>query len=154
MNGHREADAHPAPGRPGPAQVPPVSRVLALRGATQVASNDPHRIVEATGELLRELVVRNALEAADLISIWFTSSPDLTAAYPARAARELGFVDVALMCASEIDVPGGSPRTVRVLVHTHSTRPREAAAHVYLHGAAALRPDLAGRAPADTSEAL
>ncbi len=152
MNGHREVNGHPAPGRPRPAQAPPTSRVLALRGATQVTSNDPHRIVGATTELLRELVVRNALDPADLISIWFTASPDLTAAYPARAAREMGFVDVPLMCASEIDVPGGSPRTVRVLIHTHSTRPRAAAAHVYLHGAAALRPDLVAEAPAATPE--
>lgn len=152
MTRHREANGHAALARPRPTGAPPASRVLALRGATQVDSDDPHRIVRATTELLRELVVRNALDPADLISIWFTASPDLTAAYPARAAREMGFVDVPLMCASEIDVPGGSPRTVRVLIHTHSSRPRAAAAHVYLHGAAALRPDLSAEAPAATSE--
>ncbi|MEV6962857.1 chorismate mutase [Streptomyces sp. NPDC051207] len=121
--------------------------MLALRGATSVESNDPQHIVRGTTELLRELVVRNALDPADLISIWFTASPDLTADYPARAAREMGFTDVPLMCASEIDVPHGSPRTVRVLIHTHSARPRAAASHVYLHGAVALRPDLATAVP-------
>lgn len=145
MNGHSTLR------HPHPTDAPPAARVLALRGATQVASNDPHHIVRATTELLHELVIRNALDPADLISIWFTASPDLTAAYPARAAREMGFVDVPLMCASEIDVPGGSPRTVRVLVHTHSTRPRAAASHVYLHGAASLRPDLATGVPATRS---
>ncbi|MFJ5999587.1 chorismate mutase [Streptomyces sp. NPDC092370] len=125
---------------------------MALRGATQVASNDPLHIVRATTELLREMIIRNALDPADLISIWFTASPDLTAAYPARAAREMGFVDVPLMCASEIDVAGGSPRTVRVLIHTHSTRPRSEAAHVYLYGAATLRPDLVAGAPAARPE--
>ncbi|MBW8738546.1 MAG: chorismate mutase [Streptomyces turgidiscabies] len=121
--------------------------MLALRGATQVDCDDPRLIVSATTELLRELFTRNALDPADLISIWFTASPDLTADYPARAAREMGLVDVPLMCAAEVAVPHGIPRTVRVLAHTHSTRPRSAARHVYLHGAAALRPDLgpAGR---------
>ncbi|MDX3455876.1 chorismate mutase [Streptomyces sp. ME02-8801-2C] len=115
---------------------------MALRGATQVDADEPQRIVAATTELLQELITRNALDPADLISIWFTASPDLTADYPARAAREMGLVDVPLMCAAELAVPHGVPRTVRVLVHTHSIRPRAAAAHVYLHGAAALRPDL------------
>ncbi|MFB6838110.1 chorismate mutase [Streptomyces sp. NPDC056361] len=141
-------NGHPAVEPTGPTAAPPASRVLALRGATQAASNDPDEIVRATTELLREIVTRNALDPADLISIWFTASPDLTAAYPARAAREMGFVDVPLMCASEIDVPGGSPRAVRVLIHTHSSRPRASAAHVYLHGAAALRPDLVAGTPA------
>lgn len=152
MNGHlvtghpRTTDAPPAGEPLTGRQLPPPPRVLALRGATQVDSDDPRLIVSATTELLQELFTRNALDPADLISIWFTASPDLTADYPARAAREMGLVDVPLMCAAELAVPHGIPRTVRVLVHTHSTRSRSAAAHVYLHGAAALRPDLG---PAD-----
>ena len=80
----------------------------------------------------------------DLISAVFTVTADLTTAFPARAARELGWVDVPLLCAVEIPVPDALPRCVRVLLHVHSARPRAAIAHVYLRGAAALRPDLAG----------
>ena len=85
---------------------------------------------------------RNELTADDLISIVFTATPDLTAEFPAYAARLLGLTDVPLLCASEIAVPGALPRTLRLLAHVETERPRANVRHVYLRGATALRTDL------------
>src|SRR5205085_2002489 len=101
-------------------------------------------VLAGTRELLAAMLARNGVRDEDLISVVFTVTPDLTAAFPARAARELGWADVPLLCASEIAVPDALPRCVRVLLHVHSARPRAAIAHVYLRGATVLRPDLAG----------
>ena len=118
--------------------------VRAIRGATTVTADEPGLVLDATREMLQAMLERNAVEDEDLISAVFTVTADLTTAFPARAARELGWVDVPLLCAVEIPVPDALPRCVRVLLHVHSARPRAAIAHVYLRGAAALRPDLAG----------
>ena len=83
------------------------------------------------------------LSADDIISILFTATPDLTAEFPALAARKIGFQDVPLLCASEINVPGALPRVVRLLMHVETGKPRAALQHVYLRGAAALRLDIA-----------
>lgn len=117
--------------------------VRAVRGAIQVDRDDPAEVSAATRELLTEVVRRNELDAADLISIVFTVTRDLTSCFPASAARELGLQDVPLLCATEVDVPGALPRVVRLLAHVQSDRPRSALRHVYLRGAARLRPDLA-----------
>ena len=85
---------------------------------------------------------RNGLGAADLISILFTATPDLTAEFPAYAARQLGLVDVPLMCATEIAVPGALPRVLRLLAHIETDLARDQLRHVYLRGASALRTDL------------
>ena len=114
----------------------------AIRGATVVAENSASSILDASRELLQEIVRANALDPAQLISILFTMTPDLTAEFPAYAARQLGLIDVPLMCASEIDVPGAMPRTLRLLAHVNTDRPRSEIRHVYLRGAAALRTDL------------
>ena len=119
------------------------TQVRAIRGATTVAADEPALVLAATRELLAELLARNAVAHEDLISAVFTVTPDLTAAFPARAARELGWTDVPLLCAAEIPVPDALPRCVRVLLHVHSARARSAIAHAYLHGATVLRPDLA-----------
>ncbi len=116
--------------------------VRALRGATQVAGNSREAILAGTSELLVEVLARNDLNTEDLISVVFTATPDLTAEFPAYAARQLGFTDVPLLCATEIDVPGALPRVLRLLAHVETERPRDALHHVYLHGAAALRRDL------------
>jgi chorismate mutase len=116
--------------------------VHALRGATQVAANDRELLVEATQELVQELMARNGLRADHLISVLFTTTPDLTAEFPAVGARKLGLDDVPLMCAGEIDVPGAMPRIVRLLAHVDVDRPRHELRHIYLRGAGALRPDL------------
>lgn len=116
--------------------------VRALRGATQVGADDREAILEATRELVLAVMSRNEITADDLISIIFTATPDLTADFPAYAARTLGFDDVPLLCATEIAVPGALPRTVRLLAHVDTDRGRSDLHHVYLHGAAALRRDL------------
>ena len=116
--------------------------VRAVRGATQVEQDDRQEILDATTELIRTVLARNGLTQEDLISVLFTVTPDLTSEVPAYAARQLGFVDVPLMCATEIDVPGAMPRVVRLLAHVETDLPRGQITHAYLRGAAALRRDL------------
>jgi chorismate mutase len=117
--------------------------VRAIRGAIQVAANDREAILDGTTELVTEVITRNDLTAGDVISVIFTASPDLTAEFPALAARKIGFHDVPLLCASEIDVPGALPRVVRLLMHVETPKPRSELQHVYLRGATALRLDIA-----------
>jgi chorismate mutase len=117
--------------------------VLAVRGATQVDADERDQILEATAELVTEVMTRNALTTDDVISVIFTVTPDLTAEFPALAARKLGFHEVPLLCASEIDVPHALPRVIRLMAHIETDRPRSAIQHVYLRGATALRVDIA-----------
>jgi chorismate mutase len=119
------------------------STIQAIRGAIQIGTDDADVIVERTARLLGEVIKHNGLSDEDIVSIMFTATPDLTAAFPAAAARRLGLVSVPLMCAAEIAVPGALPRVVRLLAHVRTGRPRSAIRHVYLDGAEALRPDLA-----------
>ncbi|MDQ1733507.1 MAG: chorismate mutase [Pseudonocardiales bacterium] len=116
--------------------------VRAIRGAIQVAENTRDEILDGASELVLAVLKRNGVDTEDLISILFTATPDLTAEFPAYAARQLGLTDVPLMCASEIDVPGAMPRTLRLLAHVNTESPRSEVRHVYLRGAAALRTDL------------
>ena len=120
----------------------------AIRGAIQVDHDDPVEVMEATRLLLREIMEANSLVPDDLVSILFTATPDLRSGFPARAARDLGLTEVPLMCAQELDIDGGLPRTVRVLVTAETPLPRDAVRHVYLGGARALRPDLSDLAGA------
>jgi chorismate mutase len=120
-----------------------VTAVRAVRGAIQVDRDDPAVIAADTTELLREVLRRNGFAVDDFISIVFTMTPDLAGGFPAAAARGLGFVDVPMLCATEIGVPGSMPRVIRLLAHVQTEQPRSAVAHVYLRGAAGLRPDLA-----------
>ena len=117
-------------------------RLVALRGATDVASKDADGIVDATGRLLQELMTRNGVAPEDIVSILFTATPDLTAEFPAAAARALGLADVALMCAAEIAVPGAPAGIVRVLMHLYSERAYSELRPVYLGAARELRSDL------------
>ena len=116
--------------------------VRAVRGAIQVDEDDRDQILDATTELIRAVLERNALTQEDLISVVFTCTPDLTSEFPAYAARQLGFRDVPLMCATEMAVPGSMPRVVRLLAHVETDLPRAEVTHAYLRGAAALRRDL------------
>jgi chorismate mutase len=116
--------------------------VRAVRGATQVDRDDRDELLEATAELVRAVLDRNDLTPGDLISVIFTATPDLTADFPAYAARAMGITDVPFLCATEIAVPGAMPRVVRLLAHVDIDRGREDIRHVYLRGAAALRTDL------------
>jgi chorismate mutase len=117
--------------------------VRAIRGAVQVEADDREAILEGTAELVSEVMARNDLVPDDVISVLFTVTPDLTAEFPALAARKLGFHDVPLLCATEIPVPGALPRVVRLMMHVETSRPRSEVQHVYLRGAAALRLDIA-----------
>jgi len=116
--------------------------VRGLRGATTCEENTPEQITEVTQELLVEMLQRNGVSHDDVISVLFTTTPDLTASFPATAARGVGFGDVPLLCASEINVPGAMPLTVRVLIHAYTERDREELRHVYLRKAFSLRDDL------------
>lgn len=117
--------------------------VRAVRGAVQLTGNDRDEILAGTAELVTEVMSRNELSTEDVISVLFTATPDLVAEFPALAARKLGFQEVPLLCASEIDVPGAMPRVVRLMMHIETSKPRSALQHVYLRGAAALRLDIA-----------
>lgn len=117
--------------------------VRALRGATQVGRDEREDILEGVAELVTELMWRNELVVDDFISVIFTATPDLTAEFPALAARKLGFGEIPLMCAAEIDVPGALSRVIRLLAHVETNRPRAELHHVYLRGATALRQDIA-----------
>lgn len=133
------------------ANPPGTVTVRAVRGATQVACDDPALIEAATTELLGEILRHNQLSDADLISIVFTTTHDLRSAFPAAAARKLGLTDVPMLCTSEIAVPGSLDRAIRILAHVHSPRPRDAIHHVYLGAAAVLRPDLCTPPPGTQS---
>jgi chorismate mutase len=116
--------------------------VRGLRGASTCAANTPEEINEVTQELLLAMLERNGISHDDVISALFTTTPDLTASFPATAARGVGFGDIPLLCASEINVPGAMPLTVRVLLHAYTERARDELRHVYLRNAGSLRDDL------------
>ena len=116
----------------------------ALRGATTVGRDALPDLLDATRELLHTMLARNELDVADIVSIIFTTTRDLSSADPSRAARDLGWERVPLLCMSEIAVPSGLARCVRVLMHVETPRARGRLRAVYLRDATALRPDLAG----------
>lgn len=117
--------------------------IRAIRGATCLQRDDATEMAEAVTELLTELMSRNSMSSADLISVLFTSTPDLHSAFPAAAARGVGLADVPLICAQEIDVTGAMEKVVRVMVHAQTNLQRSEVKHVYLRGAEALRQDIA-----------
>ena len=110
-------------------------RVRGIRGATQIDTDNPEQIVDSVSELLTQMLAVNHIEVEDLISIIFTSTPDLTSEFPAVAARKIGLGNVPLLCSL--------PRVVRVLIHAHLDRQLTEVKHVYLKGASVLRKDLA-----------
>jgi chorismate mutase len=116
-------------------------RLYALRGAISVERNEAPEILEATTELMRTIMERNALRPEQVVSCIFTTTEDLDAEFPARAARAIGFDRVPLLCAREIPVPGSLPRAIRVLIHYYA-EDGDQAKHVYLREARALRTDL------------
>jgi monofunctional chorismate mutase len=117
-------------------------RSHAIRGAISVADNDASQIAAATKELLQEIIARNSLSVSEVVSVLFSATPDLNAAFPAKAARELGWADIPLLCMSEIAVPNAMPRCLRVLLQVELRAPRILDTHVYLKDAVALRPDI------------
>ena len=116
--------------------------VRGIRGAVTASANERDAIVGATGRLLREIVERNSVRVDDIGAIFFTTTPDLTAEFPAAAARELGWSDVPLLCGHEMSVPGRLDKCVRVMMIVNTDVGQSAIRHVYLDGAKALRPDI------------
>ncbi|MFI0981514.1 chorismate mutase [Streptomyces sp. NPDC021093] len=117
--------------------------VRAVRGAVQLERDEAGHMGEQVGALLRAVLERNGLTGDDLISIWFTATPDLRSDFPAAAARGLGIVDVPLICAQELDIDGAMPRVVRILAHVETGLGKPDIQHVYLGATAALRKDIA-----------
>lgn len=116
-------------------------RLWAVRGATRAGANDPEKVIEATKELMRELMDRNGIRPDEMVSCIFTSTHDLNAEFPAAAARKIGLEAVPLLCAQEIDVPGSMRSVIRVLVHYYGP-PDRSPSHTYLGEAQELRSDL------------
>lgn len=116
--------------------------IRGVRGATTVDCNSRRAIMEGTLELLQAMIDSNSIIEDEVASILFTATPGLDAAYPAAAARELGWTRAALMGFQEAQVTGGLQQCVRVLIHWNTDKPMAEIQHVFLHGAVALRPDL------------
>ncbi|MFJ6700519.1 chorismate mutase [Streptomyces sp. NPDC091272] len=117
--------------------------VRAVRGAVQLERDEAGHMAEQVGVLLSAVLERNALTGDDLISIWFTATPDLHSDFPAAAARGLGIVDVPLICAQELDIDGAMESVVRILAHVETGLGKADIQHVYLGATAALRKDIA-----------
>lgn len=118
-----------------------MSTVRAIRGATRLNEDSSAEMTSAVVELLTEMIDGNELAADDLVSIIFTATPDLRCGFPAAAARAMGLLDVPLMCAQELDIPGAMPLVIRVMLHSHTDRDRSQIYHPYLRGTDALRSD-------------
>lgn len=131
-----------AAGHRGQARVA-VPMVRAVRGAIQIDVDEREHLLASTRDLVRAVLSANDIDVADLVSVWFTATPDLHSEFPAVAARELGLGDVPLMCTVELDVQGAMPRVIRLMAHVYTTLTRAQISHVYLRGAVALRRDLA-----------
>jgi chorismate mutase len=114
-------------------------RCRGIRGATFAPEDTPEAIWSATRELLAALTEANGVATEDIASAFFTTTPDLRSAFPARAARELGWIDVPLLGATEMDHPTAPRRCIRVLLHWNTSRKQNEIVHVYLRGAAVMR---------------
>ena len=113
-----------------------------VRGATTVEADTKDEILSATRQLLALMIRLNGIEQADVASAIFSTTTDLNAEFPALAARQLGWLDTALLCTHELSVPGSLPKCIRVLVHWNTEMPQDKITHVYLREAVKLRPDL------------
>ncbi|MBM7854658.1 chorismate mutase [Desulfohalotomaculum tongense] len=120
-------------------------KVRGIRGAITVEKNTSQDMTEAIRELLNAIVRENHLKLEDICSVFFTVTKDLNAQFPARAAREMGWDNVPMICAQELDVPGSLPRCIRVMMHVNTAVAQEEVKHVYLREAVSLRPDWAGK---------
>lgn len=120
-----------------------------VRGATTAEANTPEAILQATRELLALMIRLNDIREEDVASAFFTTTADLDAEFPALAARQLGWFEAALMCHHELNVPGALPMCIRILVNWNTDKPLGEVAHVYIKGAAHLRPDRSQLEPVD-----
>lgn len=123
-----------------------------VRGATTIEANDREGILKGTRQLLALMIRRNEIEAADVGSIIFTVTKDLDAEFPALAARQLGWLNVPLLCGYEVSVQGSLARCVRILIHWNTPKAAAEIQHVYMREAVRLRPDLCNLPPADLDE--
>ena len=123
-----------------------------VRGATTADENSREAILQATRQLLALMIRQNAIEAADVGSVIFSTTVDLNAEFPALAARQLGWLDVPLLCTNEIDVPGSLRQCVRILINWNTPLAQTDVKHIYLKGAVKLRPDLSNLPPVDMAE--
>lgn len=123
-----------------------------VRGATTVTSNSRDEILQATRQMLALMIRRNQIESTDIASALFTVTKDLDAEFPALAARQLGWLEVPMLCGYEIQVPGSLPLCIRVLVHWNTDKPQSQIQHVYIRDAVRLRPDLSKLPPVDWDE--
>lgn len=123
-----------------------------VRGATTVEQNDREEILSATRQLLALMLRQNGIDSADVASAIFTTTPDVNAEFPALAARQLGLLDVPLLCGHEIAVPGSLPRCVRILLHWNTDKSQSEIHHVYIREATRLRPDIEVLPPVDMEE--
>lgn len=117
-----------------------------VRGATTVAADTREEILAATEELLQAMIAANGIAQDDVVSVFFTTSPDVVAEYPALAARRLGWTEAALLCGHEMAVPRGLKRCIRILIHWNTSKAIGEIQHIYLREAESLRPDLALKA--------
>ena len=113
-----------------------------VRGATTIEQNTQDQILSATQTLLTTMLTQNQIDSQDIASILFTTTADITAAYPAKAARELGMQLVPLLCFQEMQVEGSLPFCIRILIHWNTSQPQDQIQHIYLNQAQQLRPDL------------
>lgn len=116
--------------------------VRGIRGAITVPQNDASLMKEATKQLLTRMVDENQVAVSEIASIFFTTTRDLDACFPAAAARELGWTYVPMLCSHEMEVPGSIKRTIRVLMHVNTEKSQQEIRHIYLGEAASLRPDM------------
>ncbi len=145
-------DAGSPPGRESAAEgeAPGVTneaiRLRGIRGATTVDANTKEAILQATSELLSALIEANDIQRDDVASVFFSTTPDLNAEFPAVAARQMGWTNVALMCGHEMYVPGSLPMCLRITMHVNTSKAQDDVRFVYLRGARVLRQDLAADA--------
>lgn len=123
-----------------------------VRGATTVEQNEREEILTATQQLLALMIRHNGIQKEDVASATFTVTKDLDAEFPALAARQIGWLDVPLLCGYEISVPGGLPKCIRVMLHWNIDKPQNEIHHIYARNAERLRPDLTNLPPIDLAE--
>lgn len=123
-----------------------------VRGATTADDNTPEAILEATRQLLALMIRQNGIGADDVAAAFFTTSPDLNAEFPALAGRQLGWMNVAMLCGHELDVPRSLRRCIRILILWNTDKKSDEIVHVYVKGAERLRPDLSSLPPVDWGE--
>ena len=119
-------------------------RCLGIRGAITVEENKGESIIAATRELLQQMIAANGIQVEDVAAAWFTTTTDLNAEFPALAAREMGWINTALICGHEMNVPGSLPLCIRVMILWNTEKSKEDIVHVYLRKAVSLRIELNG----------